>query len=377
MRILQIVTLVTPEGAYGGPVRVAVNQTRALLDAGHDVTLAAGATGFVEDLPDSFDDVPVKLFEAKKAVPGVGFAGLYAAGLHRWLRRESAQADVAHIHLGRDLVTLPCTRISRSQNLPYVLQTHGMIMPSKHPLSSPIDEIWTKNALRKAAKVFYLTGEEKLGLQNVAGPALSLQELGNGVPLPVPGVAAGPEPEVLFLARLHPRKRPLMFVELATRLHQRFPNVRFSIVGPDEGEGSAVRAAIDRSGLHHVLTWEGALEPSAVTRRIERAAVYVLPSVDEPFPMTVLEAMALGKPVVITETCGLAKHVSASRSGFVVDNSLDSLVEAVAALLSSQELRVETGRRARSLARDHFSMKPIVSQLTSAYGEVLRQGGRQ
>lgn len=374
MKILQIVTLVTPEGAYGGPVRVAVNQTRALLNAGHDVTLAAGARGFPEALPDRFDDVPVRLFEARTAVPGTGFAGLYAPELHRWLRRESGQADVVHIHLGRDLITLPCANISRSRNVPYVLQTHGMIMPSKHPLSSPIDAVWTKNALQNAARVFYLTSEEKLGLQKVGGAKLPLQELGNGVPLPTSAVMPAPNLEVLFLARLHLRKRPLMFVEMAARLHERFPHARFSIVGPDEGQGDAVLAAIDRAGQHHKLTWEGALEPGAVTRRIDHSAIYVLPSVDEPFPMTVLEAMALGKPVVVTDTCGLAQQISASKAGLVVNSSLNSLIEAVGELLSSQKLRAEYGANAKQLAQERFSMKPVASQLTSTYAEVSKRG---
>lgn len=370
MKILQVVTLVTPEGAYGGPVRVAVNQTRALLDAGHDVTLAAAASGFDGSLPTAFDGVPVKLFHALRAVPGAGFAGIYAPSLHPWLLCESARADVMHVHMGRDLITLPCAAIARTRGVPYVLQTHGMIMPSKHRMSPLMDGLWTRPALQKAARVFYLTDEERDGLREVGGNNVPLQRLVNGVPLPDQPVIAGQDLEVLFLARLHSRKRPLFFVDMAARLHARFPDVRFSMVGPDEGEGDAVQSAIVRLGLSDVMTWQGALEPSQVTQRVSQCTVYVLPSVDEPFPMTVLEAMALGKPVVVTDTCGLADYVSESGAGAVVGPSIESLTEAVASLLSNSEFRANAGRNAKHLAQNEFSMTPVASLLSSVYEEV-------
>lgn len=364
-------TLVTPDGAYGGPVRVAVNQTRALTEAGHEVTLAAAASGFKGKLPEVFDDVPIKLFRAVRAVPGAGFSGLCAPSLHSWLMRVSSRFDVLHIHMGRDFITLPSTAIARSKKVPFVLQTHGMVMPSGRKVAPLLDALLTRPALQNALKTFYLTDVERQGLGEVSGKAIALQELTNGVPLPPPSPAADPVPEVLFLARLHSRKRPLMFVEMAAELHEKFPTVKFSIVGPDEGEGDAVRAAIRRLGLSAVLQWEGSLEPSRVTDRLSRCAVYVLPSVDEPFPMTVLEAMALGKPVVVTDTCGLAKHVYEFGAGEVVTASLESLVQAVENLLSSPQKRVIAASNAAHLAHGRFSMAPIVAQLSSAYGEVI------
>lgn len=371
MKILQLVTLVSPDGAYGGPVRVALNQTRSLIELGHDVTLAAAASGFQKDLPEQFDGVPVKLFRGRKVLPGAGFGGIFAPSLLSWLARELAHADVLHVHMGRDLITLPCPSLSRLLGVPYVLQTHGMIMPSQHPFSPALDVMLTRRALEKAARVYYLTDNERRGLREVGGGAVALQRLVNGVPL-TPVAATGQQrTEVLFLARLHWRKRPLVFVKMAARIHSMFPNVKFSIVGPDEGEAAAVVAAVERMGLADVVTLEGALEPSEVTRRIGQAMIYVLPSVNEPFPMTVLEAMSLGKPVVITDTCGLAEFVSEAAAGVVVDSSLESLVEGVARLLADDEHRTNAGMSGRKLAQDTFSMRPVATQLVSSYEEAI------
>ena len=81
MKIIHVVTLFTPDGAFGGPTRVAVNQTRELRTRGHDVTLAGAALGYGETLPKAIDGVPVRLFPARRVVPRTGFAGLTSPGL--------------------------------------------------------------------------------------------------------------------------------------------------------------------------------------------------------------------------------------------------------------------------------------------------------
>jgi glycosyltransferase involved in cell wall biosynthesis len=368
MKIIQVATLISPRGEYGGPVRVAVNQTRELLAAGHDVLLAAGAQGFGRRLPSEFDGVPVMLFQAFNPVPKTGFSGLFAPGLQKWLRTATRSADVAHIHLSRDLVTLPAAAQVRRRRLPYVLQTHGMITPSNHPLSGAVDAVWTKRALEGADTVFYLTPEERRGLSGVTAAALNLKELHNGVPeTQQTRVTAEAPLEVLFLARLHARKRPLMFVAMAKALHGKYPHVRFSMVGPDGGEGPAVEAAIRQAGMGDALGWEGALSPEDTTARINRSTIYVLPSVDEPFPMSVLEALSVGKPVVVTDSCGLAAAITQAGAGTVIDASMESLVVGVERLIANPDYRNSVGGRARLLAEQKFSMKTVCDKLQRAY----------
>lgn len=364
MRIVSVVTLVSPDGAYGGPVRVALNQARALMRHGHQVVVAGGYRGFDEP-PEEIDGVPVRLFPARQLLPGTGFAGLVAPGMWVRLRRVLQGADVLHVHAARDLVTLPAVQLARRLGVPYVLQTHGMIDPSTHPLARPLDRWLTRPALRDAAATLYLTQVERDGLRTVGGSRLRLEHLINGVP---PAVAAGPPPgapEVLFLARLAQRKRPVMFVEMAHRLSGRFPDVSFALVGPDEGEAAAVAAMLHQGDGQ--VRMEGPLSPDQTLKRMTRAAVYVLPSVDEPFPMSVLEAMSLGRPVVVTESCGLAPSIAASGAGLVADHSLDGLVAAVERLLEDADFRARTGAAALAAARELFSMDLVTERLLALY----------
>jgi len=363
MRILHVVTLLSPDGAYGGPVSVALNQGGELMKRGHDVTIVAATRGYGA-APEELNGVPVRVFPARTLVPGISFAGLAAPALNRWFRRCAGQFDVVHIHFDRDLVVIPIALAARRRHLPYVLQTHGMVVPSKRPLAAPVDAAWTRKVLRSAGAVFYLNPRERAQLIAVAGRDLRLQPLSNGVPeYPTAAPPAGP-PEVLFAARMHPRKRPVAFVEMAKALLDAGLDARFTLIGPDEGEGPALRAALAGQAR---ITWEGALPHSAMPARMASASVYVLPSVREPYPMSVLEAMSVGLPVVVSEDCGLAHLVERTDCGVVVEPEVPALAAAVESILADPLLARAMSGRARDTVRTELCMAEVGDRLVDSY----------
>jgi glycosyltransferase involved in cell wall biosynthesis len=367
MRIISIVTLFSPDGEYGGPVRVALNQARALREAGHEVIVAGGARGYGRTLPETVDGVPVRLFPVVRLVPGIGFAGLSAPALQRWLKVAARDVDVVHVHAARDFITLPAASWLERHGIPYVLQTHGMIDVSTNLLARPLDYVMTRRVLSRARTVFHLTERERTDLLRVSKSNLRLKELANGVPESGRRTRRNDRGEVLYLARLAPRKRPLMFVEMALRLHEEFPTVLFSLVGPNEGEADAVEDLIRSSAATDYIAWEGALAPEETIERMSSASVYVLPSVDEPYPMSVLEAMSVALPVVITDSCGLAPAVERIGCGVVVDASLEALVDALSRLLRDPELAAGMGASGARATREEFGMAAIATALVAAY----------
>lgn len=367
MRVLQVVTLISPDGAYGGPTRVAVNQSVELRRRGHQVTLAAATRGFATP-PTEVGGAPVRLFTARTVVPGTGFAGLAAPGMVRWFRTVAAQFDVVHIHFGRDLVGIAIAALARRYRVPYVLQPHGMVIPSGNPLAAPLDALATRTLLREANVVFFLTEQERKQLGQVARGPLNLVPLNNGVPeYPAPCPGAGP-PEVLYLARLQERKRPRHFVDMAKSLLAEGVDARFTLVGPDEGEGPGVLADI---GDEHRIRWEGALDPSEIPARMAAASVYVLPSIREPYPMAVLEAMSVGLPVVLAADCGLAQVVEQEGCGIVVGDGSATFSDAVRRILANPGLAREMSDRGRTLVRRDFGMSSIGDRLTDVYSQTF------
>jgi glycosyltransferase involved in cell wall biosynthesis len=366
VRVLHVVTLVSPTGAFGGPTRVAANQARVLAARGHDVTIVAGYDGD-GTRPDEVDGVPARLFPVRRAFPAPGFSGLAAPAMVRWARSALAGYDVVHVHLGRDLVTLPMAALARRRRIPYVVQTHGMVVPSGNPLAPVLDGLLTRRVLQDATAVLHLTPLERDGLTAVAGPGLRLEHLGNGVPV-VDDLPPQPtHVEALFLSRLHSRKRPLVFVEAAQQLLDEGVDATFVLVGPDEGEGPAVRSAIAAVGRPDRLRWDGPVRPEDAVGRIGAASLFVLPSVDEPYPMAAIEALSVGRPIVVTTSCGIADVLAAHGGGVVVDETVDGLVAGMRTLLIDSEARRATGDRAAIVAREQFGMERVADRLEAIY----------
>lgn len=364
MRILHVVSLVDPEGSFGGPLRVAVNQLRALQEEGHEVLLAAGVRGYDGSIPENFDGVPLKGFKAVTLVPGTGFAGLSAPGLTPWLLRVASTFDAVHVHLARDLVSLPAAALLAARDVAFVAQTHGMIDVSDKALAQVLDAAMTRRTLRAASTIFALTALEKVDLAEVEPSLETVEVLHNGVPLTEVSAAPHRSQEVLFLARVATRKRPVRFVEMAQRVAAAHPEATFALVGPDEGEGGAVRAMLQRDDANGRIRYEGALAPDRTLERMSRAAVYVLPADHEPFGMTIFEAMSVGLPVVVMSDCGLAAEVREAGGEVVTDETLE---ERVAALLADPSRRLTSGESGRALVRERAGMTVIVERLLTAY----------
>lgn len=363
MRILQAVTLLSPDAAYGGPVRVALNQASALRDRGHSVIVAAAERDF-DVVPSCQEGTPLVLRRARRLVPHSGFAGLCAPGLAKWLLEARDEFDVAHIHLGRDLVLLPLAALLARLRIPYVLQPHGMILPGAHPLAPLVDGLVVRRLLREAHEVFYLTAQEGDALNEVARGKARLSALANGVPLYEAATHATGVPEVLFLARLQERKRPLDFVHAALMLNVQGVKANYTLVGPDEGEGAKVSAAATAENIR----WVGPVASGEAPDRMRRAAIYVLPSIGpEPYPMAVLEAMSVGLPVVVTEQCGLSPLVRKYNCGLVTELGAGAIARAVRALVEAPDLARAMGARGRAAVESDLGMTAVGERLESSY----------
>ncbi|WP_405524717.1 glycosyltransferase [Streptomyces canus] len=368
MRVLHAVTLHSTTHAFGGPVRVALNLCQGLRERGHDARLTALADGFPRPLPEEVEGVPARLHQARRVLP-LGFSGLTSpsllAGAHRLVRR----ADVVHVHLARDLVTLPVALAALRAGRPLVLQTHGMVDPSERLSARLLDAVAVRRVLRAAA-VLHLTTRELRDLHAVVG-GTGLDRavrLVNGVPAQPEGPAPQGPPRILYAARLQARKRPVDLVDAAPAILARHPEATFVVAGPDEGELAAVRRRIDELALAEKISCPGPLSGTRMIEELRRAHVYVLPSVDEPFPMSVLEAMAVGTPVVVTDSNGLARDVERAGAGRVVTGP-EGVAAAVLDLLEPSVRRTASAA-ARKLTAETFSMDAVLGTLVDFYERV-------
>lgn len=365
MRVLHVVTLLSRTGAFGGPLRVALNHCVELGRQGHDSRLVAGWADEGRP-PSEVEGVPVELFPVRPLLSGGGFSSLFSPGLAHYVRAQANDLDVIHLHAGRDLVSLTAAAAARSRKLPVVTQSHGMIGVDRRWKARALDAVLVRRLLGSAAVNLSLTPYEDGQLRQVLGEQARIRRLRNGVP--AADAQARPEQEeVVFAARLHRRKRPLAFVDMAALVHEKRPETRFAMIGPDEGELSDVRRTLDLRGLTATVCYEGALPYDAVVPRLARAGIYVLPSVDEPFPMSLLEALSTGLACICTSSCHISGELQAAGAALVTDGSPRQLADAVLGLLGDPAARARLMHRGRQYAAEHFSASAVAADLLKHY----------
>ncbi|MFC8626258.1 glycosyltransferase [Streptomyces anulatus] len=384
MKILHVVTLHTPDHAFGGPTRVAFNLSRVQRSAGDDARVMALGDGFPEgELPSLVEGVPVHLFQARHLLPMFEVSGITSATLLRTARRMMRGADLVHVHLMRDLVTLPAALLALASRTPLVVQTHGMIDPTEKKVAQLTDLLGVRKVLREADAVLHLTEMERVDVNDVAAPVPLTRtvRLVNGVRPQErkPARDPGRPPTVLFLARIQERKRPEDFVSAMPHVLARHPDARFVLAGPDTGALAGTLALARKLGVADSLDHVGPLEHDQVLAADREADVYVLPAIEEPFPVSVLEAMSVGTPVVITRTCGQAPDVAGAGAGRVIDSRVGEdaanarkVADAILELLEP-EAAERAGKAAWELVNEQFTIEAVTATLRRTYEDVVRR----
>lgn len=227
--------------------------------------------------------------------------------------------------------------------------------------------------LKKATKVFFQNPDDEtlfrvLGLvpRDVATFVLN----GSGVDLTRFNMAPLPKifPRFLLIARLLIDKGVREYVEAARQVRSAYPMARFSLVGwIDTNPNSIGKVELDQWVREGVVEFLGELRD--VRSAIEDCSVYVLPSYREGTPRTVLEAMAMGRPIITTDAPGCRETVVDGHNGFLVPiQSVAELVEAMTRFIKDPKLVVSMGFHSRQLVEEKYDVKSVNSIMIAEMG---------
>lgn len=178
---------------------------------------------------------------------------------------------------------------------------------------------------------------------------------------------------VLCVGRLSYRKGFFDLVRCAKLVSARCPDVRFLVVGTGPLE-SNLRKEVAREGLDDVVKLLGHVNHGRrdLIRLYQRATVYLQPSHYEGMPVTLIEAMACGRPAVATAVSGNVEVVSPQKNGVLVPpKAPEKMAEAVLQLLDDQSLRMDLGKAARRTIEERFTWDAVVDSILKCYEKVL------
>jgi glycosyltransferase involved in cell wall biosynthesis len=181
---------------------------------------------------------------------------------------------------------------------------------------------------------------------------------------------AADRPRLGTVARLVPVKDLELFVDVVRRVRDEVPDLRAAVVG-DGPEATALQRYADEAGISATLTWSGEVRPGS--EAVAEFDVFLLTSRAEGVPVSVLEAMAAGLPVVATAVGGLPEVVVDGVTGFLVprtgsrDGLARALAERVTRLLCDPELRSAMGEAGVRRVERVFSIDVVARTLLTAY----------
>ncbi len=386
MRILVITSYYKPAYIYGGPVRSIHRRNQVLAAQGHAVhtfTTNANGTGDLEvptGRPVLVDGLPVTYFRrwwlGRSRKP---FSLFFSPELGQALKQiKPGDYDLMLIHAGWGDPGRLAAQAAQRTRTPYIYYTHGIFKPEALQMKA-----WKK-------RIYYQLIEKKV-IENANGIVVNnnverdiLRKLNINIPIKnIPWGINIPNldiritnninnfPYILFLGRLNPIKGLDLLIESYAKISNKFPDWRMILAGQNErGYKNILENIVKRYSLEEKIIFPGIVLGEHKASLLSNAELCVLPSYSESFGMAALEAMAYGKPIIITSTVGLAEHGVAS-AGRIVSPERQALANALEDMMGDKTLRQVCGAEARRLAETTFTWDAVARESLAFYREVL------
>jgi glycosyltransferase involved in cell wall biosynthesis len=273
-----------------------------------------------------------------------------------------------HVVHANSLLMLPEATVAKALGLPVVLQLHELPLPGRK----------RDVALHWAARVADLligVSEPVTDLLRQRASHTPVTTIRNGVPLPDP-VPAPPTPfTVGTVGYVSHTKGTDVFLEAARRTAVVRPRIRFEHVGPfglfeeDEFE----RGVSDLAGSLALRDVVRMIGYARGVDALKRWRIFVLPSRREGFPITVLEAMAAGLPVIAADVGGVSEQIVHLESGVLVPpDDPEAIARWIVRLHDDSALRSALGDAAKNRVAERFTLVAQAAALHQAYMRVIR-----
>lgn len=388
MKILHIIPEFYPASAYGGTVEVAYQLSKELVRIGHEVTV------YTSDAYDRYnrqkfqysniDGVKVYYFKTISNRLAWDHRITFPPGMILKLRKEIKDFDIIHLHGFRNLLNALTYYYAGKYGIPYVIHGHGdlPILFGKQNLKKLFDIVWGDKILQNAEGIIALTSLEaeqfiKFGVKedrvHIVANGIDLSQYENIPPRgEFKALYSIPSDThvILFLGRLHPIKGVDLLIRAFEIVSKEIDNCVLVVAGPDDGSLPELKALAKELNLCEKVLFTGPIYGKDKFAAYYDADIYVLPSYYETFPMTVLEAWAFKKPVIVTENCMIKDLVQ--DSGLIVQQNPRGLATALEEYLQQDSLRHCHGQIGHHKLREDLSIQATVENVENLYREVVK-----
>jgi len=384
------IALVSPyDFAYPGGVAIHVTSLEHhFTRMGHEVRVIAPASKAISNFGDRFI-----LIGKPRPIPTSG--SIARLTISPWLSSrvqavlDRENFDVVHLH--EPLQPMLCTTVLRLSHAANIGTFHACYRRPKYSLGKPLDGY---NFGRPFITMILKRRARKLdGKIAVSEPAMEFANkyfpgdyniIPNGVDVehfspevaPIDKFCDG-KVNILFTGRLEKRKGLNYLIEAYRRVKQEIPNCRLIVVGPGTRLRGKYEKKVSRNDLKDVV-FTGYVSYDELPRYYKTADIFCAPATGwESFGIVLLEAMAVGTPVIASNIEGYSRLVTHGVNGLLVPpEDEEMLAQALVSLIKDESLRQQMGARGRLKAQE-YGWEDIAQRVLDYYIQVLNQLTRE
>lgn len=375
MNILHVIPYLNPK--RGGDVNVCSNLAIEFVRRGNEVTILTTDFEFDSDYKQLLEKKGVNVATIKFLFNFGLF--IYSPSIKEWLEKNINMYDVIHLHTFRSYQNNIICKIATKYKVPYIIQAHGSVLPifQKTFLKKIYDYKWGYDLLNHSKKVIAGTKAESEQYMKMKVEKNQIKIIPNAIDssqfenLPKGNFRERysinqSEKIILYLGRINRIKGIDLLLNSFIELNKQYNKLRLVLIGPDDGFLSELMEKLNEMGDRVVYT--GLVSEEVKLEAYADADVYVLPSIYDNFPITVLESLASATPVIVTNQCVIANIIK--EVGIVVDYDTKSLNEAIIDILCNDEVRLSLGKKSKDFIKSNYTFEIIGKMFEDLYKNI-------
>jgi phosphatidylinositol alpha-mannosyltransferase len=363
----------------GGVVNHICALANEFIKQGHDVRIIAPAAHPPKDMQDKLVVIgrPYAVL-----VPGTVLRISLSLHLAPKIKAVLAQERFDIIHLHEPFMPMLCSAMLRFSDSVNIGTFHACGGKPGYSFGKPVTSILLRRRNRKLhGRIAVSEAAMKYAAKSVQG---DFSIIPNGVDLKRFNPEVQPFPQykdgklnIVFVGRLESRKGVKYLLEAYKLLKKDFPDIRLLIVGPGVRLRRQYEVMVKSNNLQDVV-FTGAVAYDELPRYYQTADIFCSPATGrESFGMVLLEAMALGKPVVASNIEGYTSVVTHEYDGLLVPpRNARALAEVIRKLLQDESLRLRIGANGLATVQK-YDWPLVASQVMDYYKEILSKTGQK
>lgn len=376
LKILHITPSYKPAYYYGGPIVSVASLCEELVKNHHDVVVYTTSANGPNELNvkrgiiQKIDDVEVIYFKRIIKDPVH-----LSPSLLQTLWKKCKKYDVVHIHSWWNLVAILSALICYLQSVRIIISPRGMLssysINNKNiSLKKIFHVLLAKRMMKK--NLFHATSEREKKEIKLLLPQAEITVIPNFVSLPIHTnvrTDETPELKLLFLSRIDPKKGLDILLEALAECKIDFT---LTIVGSGEiNYINKLKTFAEEQNITSKISWKGSIFKNEKFDLIADHTVTILPSYDENFGNVIVESLAVGTSVLVSDQVGLAEYVLANDFGWVCETTVFSIKQSLERIHVDAEKRKRIRMHAGEKVRKDFTGENVLKQYINLYKSIV------